>query len=167
MKSNNKGNLILLLSGAAVCLLARLCVALCVTGSWLYRNREILRGTRRRWSYSTSHPAFCLIIKQKYCLFHQKIVKSLFFVLTCDAYAHTFWMDSGHAAFSSNSIYSKATLTHFSSKGLSAGWEVCLCCAFQFFAEPKSYTLVALLQHRHQWIMLGPRWTRVVLWSLY
>ena len=33
----------------------------------------------------TNHPSFCLIIKQKYCLSHQKIAKSLFFVLTCDA----------------------------------------------------------------------------------
>ena len=44
----------------------------------------------------TNHPAFCLINKQKYCLSHQKITKSLFFVLTCDASCP--YILNGHAA---------------------------------------------------------------------
>ena len=50
----------------------------------------------------TNHPAFCLIIKQKYCLSHQKIAKSLFFVLTCDASCP--YILNGHTAFSSKFI---------------------------------------------------------------
>jgi hypothetical protein len=68
----------------------------------------------------TNHPAFCLIIKQKYCLSHQKIAKSLFFVLTCDA--SCLYILNGHAAFSSKNTPNQANLTHFSSKGSSAGW---------------------------------------------
>jgi hypothetical protein len=46
----------------------------------------------------TNHPAFCLIIKQKYCLSHQKIAKSLFLVLTC--IAPCLYILNGHTAFS-------------------------------------------------------------------
>ena len=84
MKSNNEGNLILL-SGAAVG--STLCCSIINRKLVVW---EILRGTVDAPVQFISHPALCLIIKPKYCLFHQKITKFLFFVLTCDAYAHTF-----------------------------------------------------------------------------
>ena len=68
----------------------------------------------------TNYPAICLIIKQKYCLSHQNITKSLFFVLTCDALCP--YIVNGHAAFSSKNTLNQTNLTHFSSKALSAGW---------------------------------------------
>ena len=43
-------------------------------------------------------------------------------MLTCDALCP--YIVKGHAAFSSKNTPNQANLTHFSSKGLSAGWEV-------------------------------------------
>ena len=53
----------------------------------------------------TNHPAFCLIIKQKYYLSLQIIAKSLFFVNTC--VAPCLYILNGHTAFSANTLQIK------------------------------------------------------------
>ena len=70
-------------------------------------GKELLfRGPTRHCCYYCNHPAFCL---KKYFLSHQKIAKSLFFVLT---YASCPYILNGHAAFSSKNTPNQAKLTH-------------------------------------------------------
>ena len=80
-------------------------------GSLFLAGPPLVKVTPSTWSVVsllyilTSHPAFCLIIKQKYCLSHQKIGKSLFFV------HHAIHFEWTHSIFNQN--YS-TNLTHFS-----------------------------------------------------
>ena len=67
-------------------------------GSLFLAGPPLVKVTPSTWSVvsllyiPTSHPAFCLMIKQKYCLSHQKIGKSLLCTML--------YILNGHTAFS-------------------------------------------------------------------
>ena len=79
--------------------------------SKIHQRTGNIKRTVQIVTIPTNHPGFCLIIKEKYCLSHQKIAKSLFFVLTCDASCP--YILNGHTAFSSKNTPNQANWTLF------------------------------------------------------